>query len=417
MPSSGDLAGLLLEIASGVADDAWSARLREFAAAVPPGVPVDFQARPKRHAPRDNAIQQLAIEQFSGVDLRRAAEEIAKDIRRYGSTRWRFDQTRAVMPSQYTKDPVRARLFEAFQSAGGDVPTSPKQIERIIKPLFHKENSGQVAMSAAAVSLAAKENIAMPEATALKPADQKLLQAVVESGPGKAAAARLAAEELAERERLVAAIDSLTKQQLERRPEATGAQADLVAELKAARAKVLELERKAHGSAHAMLAASFSYQAQCDDMRHRLRQTASPLIKPFIREMWDEMEKTRKEQLRTSSAWTTHSVVTGKKIDSGQTNMPAIILRMHAIRRAIEDAEELYFVPDQSGIAARLDALKRGLPSTEAFSAGPKFGSSALLNDLNTGVDVEAALKKHCEDGALAVLRNYRAAQKQGANG
>jgi len=399
-----DLAELLLAIAAD-AGERWGPRIRDFAATVPPGVSVVGSAERAR-ARRNAALRRLAIDLFLGLDLKAVADELAKDVRRYGSIAWCRDQHRSEMPARYAGDPLRAGLFEAFKATDGDVPTSPKQMARVLKPLFLQQHSGHrsgIAMSRSPMSPRVEGKQQMiatvlkldPKASAERIA-KHLLQAVADSPEGKKAHAVLEARTLADRERLAAELAGLDKQELAA-IEAQGAgHAKAIKELAAARAKVKELENKVLASAGAKIGSSFSFQSRRDALQRQLKETAHPAIAAFIHQMQhDEMEKLRKEQPRVNTT-RTRSAITGKFVGSETNNLAAIVIRMHACRRAAEDAEALYFQPDQSTVPAQLGELLRNLPGIDEMRPPPRYGSHLLLNDLRNGMDLKEALSKHC---------------------
>jgi hypothetical protein len=71
-----------------------------------------------------------------------AAAEVARLIRRYASSSWKFDQGRSVCPDRYEGTP-NAILFEAFKAMQGAVPGGERQLRRILSGGNHEENAGQ----------------------------------------------------------------------------------------------------------------------------------------------------------------------------------------------------------------------------------------------------------------------------------
>jgi hypothetical protein len=409
-----DLAEVLRALAAGVraGDAALAERLGRFAATVPTGslvtLTISSRSNRRRRRARDEMLRRIALEHFRGLDLQRAAAELATDVRRYELSSWRHDRPRKAVPPQYGPTSVRAQLFEAFHVAAGDVPASKKQLVRILKPLFARGNAGTSTRRCGVPRHGVRstpdncvhENRGrsqMAEAAVLKMSEQKVLRAVMESAPGKAAAAKVSAEELADRKRLLSALSDLETE--ERGAIATRERRDDVAgELAAARAKVRELEALVANSTAARIGQSFGFQARRDELHRRLRETASPLIAAFVRDMWKESEKLRKQTVLEEGT-RVRSPVTRKMIGIVRSNMAAIVLRSHAIRRAIEDAEALYLQPDQSDVAAKLGSLLRDLPDVDALSFPLRYGSSAMLADLNNGMAIKEALAKHCPAG------------------
>jgi hypothetical protein len=352
----------------------------------------------ERVARRDRILRQIALEHYPGVPLRRLADELSRDVRRYQRNgAWRFDRRR---PPKYPSGSFEARRFEAFQASDGRVPGSETQMARILKPLFQQTkgppstrsvHAAPMAVFSAAMSTIPK----MADVVSLRPSDQKVLRAVIDSAPGKAAATKLAADELAERKRQAAALVELEKEALGVLPDGRESYAQDQAELKVLEERVRLLKIKLTGSIGTRIGASFAFEARRNELENALRASASPAIGAFIREMREEMTKTRNWPVVTDGP--VRSLVTGKKVGSGKSNTAAIVLRLHAIRRAIEDAERLYLVPDQDDVAERLEALKSALPSAEVISVPPRYGSSALLSDLDhVRMPIKEALAKHC---------------------
>jgi hypothetical protein len=401
----GDLAELLLAIAAG-ADDPWGSRIRDFASTVPPGVSVAPVGPAERgRARRDAALRKFALEQYPGLDVQLLADEIATDVRRYAAAGWLFDRAHAALRPEHARDPVRAHLFEAFKATDGKVPVSPKQVVRILKPLFEQQKSGHadgVAMSGKAISSQrAKGRNRMnapvvkfdPNAAAARTAE-RLLDAVAASGPGKAAAAELAAKDLAKRERCAAELVDLRKEELAA-IEAAVDRDEIAAEIAATRAKLRELELKSLSLFHVSVGRSFSFDAQRNELMTRLKKTARPEIGAFIRQMREETERLRKEQPLERST-REKSAITGKFVGETKSNLASIIIRMHACRRAAEDAEALYLQPNQDTVPAQLGELLRNLPDIYELRPAPRYGSHLLLSDLNNGMELKAALVKHC---------------------
>ncbi len=108
--------------------------------------------------------------------------------------------------------------------------------------------------------------------------------------------------------------------------------------------------------------ASLSYGSRLARIEHALRETASPLIAEFCREMRDEHSKTRKTSL-TIEHGIVRNPITGRVQRSGGSNASLVVARMRACLAAISAAEELMLIPDQSGVPAALQKLRDGLPS------------------------------------------------------
>jgi hypothetical protein len=94
----------------------------------------------RRRCARNHMLQQIAGQHFADLDFGRAAEELARGIRRYASGQWLHDRRRKAVPAECPSNSLRAQLFDVFQL--GAVPGSPKQIRRILKPLSLRGNTG-----------------------------------------------------------------------------------------------------------------------------------------------------------------------------------------------------------------------------------------------------------------------------------
>jgi hypothetical protein len=79
---------------------------------------------------------------FCPGSVSQAAGEIARLIRRYASSSWKFDQGRSVCPERYAGTP-NAILFEAFKAMQGAVPGGERQLRRILSGGNDDQNAGQ----------------------------------------------------------------------------------------------------------------------------------------------------------------------------------------------------------------------------------------------------------------------------------
>jgi hypothetical protein len=96
---------------------------------------VPKQVRVRR---QKDAIADLAVDQFGTLPCTTAAKQLAIEFERYQTCAWRRDRERPAMPANYQGDALRAGLFRIFQAGDGRVPTSVKQIGRIIAHRFRK---------------------------------------------------------------------------------------------------------------------------------------------------------------------------------------------------------------------------------------------------------------------------------------
>jgi hypothetical protein len=107
----------------------------------------------------------------------------------------------------------------------------------------------------------------------------------------------------------------------------------------------------------------FSYTAQRDDLEHALRATAAPEIDAFIREvrtLWD-LTKKLPHSLETSVA--VRSPVTGKMTHRAETIPgPSALEGIVACRVAMEAAEDLKLVADQSTVPGEIIRIRNSIP-------------------------------------------------------
>ncbi|MGC1861901.1 MAG: hypothetical protein WA733_12455 [Methylocystis sp.] len=113
----------------------------------------------------------------------------------------------------------------------------------------------------------------------------------------------------------------------------------------------------------ARLSASAIYTAHRGDIEHELTQSASPLIAQFIEWARDEVIATRKKF--SSRSWDEHHQITGKRYPKSENNSAAVNARIAALNAAIEAANDMRLIADQSHVAAALETLKRSLPKVE----------------------------------------------------
>ncbi len=210
------------------------------------------------------------------------------------------------------------------------------------------------------------------------------------------AVAASAAQVLAQRKTLAAELSKIEGD--------TTAWEKYTAEIDAARNEVNELNQKLRDAqerlgraAQARSDSGFSIARRRDEIAATLRETASPLIADFIREMCEAFHETRNSPILSEVA-SEKSLITGKRHqEPARSNAAAVIIRMHCIRRAIEDAEALMLAPDQTIVAAELDRLRSALPSTGSVGPAPRLGTNALFSDLSNGMPIDEAIKVHCK--------------------
>lgn len=230
-------------------------------------------------------------------------------------------------------------------------------------------------------------------ATAPKLTDAELLQALRKSPVAEAATAQHAVQIAAERKQLDQALADLDRRAGVELPKLRAEQDRAVVELKAARARVTELEAKINASTIA--AASFEFDNRRAAIEAKLKASASPLIGVFLEEMRDEAEQLQRTPVTTDSTLV-RNAITGRSQGSTRSNIVAIVVRIHAVRCARAAAEEMHLLADQSEIVGKLAALRATLPGINEMSAPPRHGSAALLRDLMAGVAVKDAIKEHC---------------------
>jgi hypothetical protein len=105
---------------------------------------------------------------------------------------------------------------------------------------------------------------------------------------------------------------------------------------------------------------SAAHAARHDELEQELRASCHPAIAPFIVDMkslWDGIRKYR------PPAPTVTTTLSGEKIVKGIDVQSVTLARITAIRDAIAAAEDLALEPDQAQVPARLEELRRGIPT------------------------------------------------------
>lgn len=148
-----------------------------------------------------------------------------------------------------------------------------------------------------------------------------------------------------------------------------------------------------------MAAASLAYTSEHDELERKLRGTASPLISAFKTEMIDEVGRLRKSPI-VEDVEVKRNVITDRvSVRALRSSAFSKTIRLHAILTALDDADRLVLVADQSDVPAELDRLRSSLPSADTLYPAPRSGraTSDLLADLRAGVPVGDAIKRHGE--------------------
>jgi hypothetical protein len=110
----------------------------------------------------------------------------------------------------------------------------------------------------------------------------------------KAALAEQRAAATLARRGLIAQIKTLERDHEKRRPQLEAALAAAIAAVKQAEVALLAAQKQAAAADGAKSTLSYQYSAQRDRLEQQLRQTAHPALASWVRDMIDELDRTRK---------------------------------------------------------------------------------------------------------------------------
>lgn len=195
------------------------------------------------------------------------------------------------------------------------------------------------------------------------PKSQEFISALKGSAVGAQIERELAERRTAERQRIADELSRLNA--------GVGKEFDRVA-------KAADAARKAYEEAHqaaeqarlkhaaataAKVGASMRYTQARGDLEAQLAQSASPAIAEFVVWCRDEMANARKAF--RGNSWTERNPITGVAVAKAQNNGASINARVAGLFAAIERANELALIPDQSGVPAALEKLRAELPEVK----------------------------------------------------
>lgn len=317
-----------------------------------------------RRRRRDDALRAIAT-QLGGISVAARAAAVRRACRHY-AIRWqRSDRHRAEMSEQY-RGTIDEQFWIAFQA--GPVPTSSSQLRQILagsigyaagvcpgdrQHLYRKSPDDDHFIGAA---------VAM--ATNSRPSD--IIELLATTPTAKRAIAERDATNTLCREGLIAELRQLERQAEERIPKLNADIAAAVSAVRKAEAALNAARAKYTAATATKATFGYTYSSGRDALEAELRQTASPDIEEFVREMLDEFDKTQKTSIVYEEQYLNNEV-TGRKIRIIRTTAASIARRMQAILAARMAAQDLAICePDQSIIPARLQELRDGLPEIEA---------------------------------------------------
>jgi hypothetical protein len=180
----------------------------------------------------------------------------------------------------------------------------------------------------------------------------------------KAAAVAQAAAQTLARRGLIAQIRTLERDYEKRRPQLEAELAAAIAGVKQAEAALLAAQKRANAALGAKSTASYTYSAQRDRLEQQLRESAHPALASWVREMLDELDRTRKKFSYIETRETHPITRLARRIVTN--NAQSVAKRVAAIMAAIEEAERLKLeLDDQTSIPEMLGALAAGLPLVE----------------------------------------------------
>jgi hypothetical protein len=180
----------------------------------------------------------------------------------------------------------------------------------------------------------------------------------------KAALAEQTAAQTLARRGLIAQIKTLERDYENRRPQLEAAIAAAMAACKQAEAALLAAQKYANDAIGAKSTASYTYSAQRDRLEHQLRETAHPALASWVRDMIDELDRTRKRFAYVSTHETNpvNRLVRHTVINNGAS----VSARVAAVMRCIDEAERFKLeLADQTEIPKLLGELAAALPPVE----------------------------------------------------
>ena len=305
-----------------------------------------------------------------------AANAAATALRRYETTVWkRRDRNFASPPLEYESQPQKLALF-AVMSNGGSV--GAKRISQIVASHCTKTAiDGNLTPACGFHGKRSRNSLNQTEAETLnamtRPNDQAFLDALRAAPVGREIVKAETARTVAERAKLVDALRALDAKAPGDFAKLDKAVSVEVANVRAAEIALKAANDKLRAANFAKSGAVLAYDVERRRLEEALRASpAATLIDEFLRDMRDELDATRK---RHDGGYL--PIVADLRGVVGMIsfgNKESVQRRLNAIHAAIEAAEALRLVADQTGLVEKLAALRAGLPEI----APAKFPDVAL---------------------------------------
>lgn len=192
------------------------------------------------------------------------------------------------------------------------------------------------------------------------PRDDKFLQAIRTSELGARIAADIDSQRLADRQQLADELAKIDEDTEKAYPKAVAAFEKQAAEVRKLEEQLQTARGKLAQLAGARTALSATYTARRADLEMDLAKSASPLIREFVTWCHEELDRTRK--LLSTRYWTESNPVTRRRQDRCESNSDQVNARRAALMAAIEAANDMALIADQSGVPQALGTIKGNLP-------------------------------------------------------
>jgi hypothetical protein len=302
---------------------------------------------------------------FYSGSTRKIGEQLAADLRRYDQNDWRRKDHRL---DAYPESPFRtlkACFFDMLKAGGEKSARGGRQIGDTLKRCLTNENHGNILCLAVSDNLPdihdGAELWSNSEMGDQRIDTKKFLIALQESEIGKDIINKSHTEIVAERQKIIDALAANEAKAEKDFPLRTKA-------IEAAIAKVREVGRvwqaandDLNRASYARSSASLAHTSE----RHRLQGLLwdteySETITDFQREMRWGMDDVRKQY--DFYAETSVNALTGESMLRRYSNRASVDARISAMREAIDQADALRLIADQSNVPEQLAAIRAGLP-------------------------------------------------------
>jgi hypothetical protein len=323
-----------------------------------------------RLAQRDDALAAMA-QTYVGR-LWTVSGNVSTEMKRYSASAWRRrDQNLDTAPSEYLTQPRKLAAFNVMRADAKADGLGQKQISRI---LGHR---GAVPMSIAGPQNANHTNKRLPTVNAISP--HEFIEALKRAPAGVAVIKAETTRVIGERQKLIDELARLDAFALKTFPKLDAA---IQTEIVATRASELALKAqnaKLSAANFAKSDAVIAYDSGRQRIEAELRATpAAKVIDEFQRDMRVEIDSAMKkhEGGRVQENRPLARNPAERILIHGYGNRASVAARLDAIHGAIAAAEALRLAADQGDLAAKLDALRAGLPTIES-AVIPTFGGVA----------------------------------------